>query len=387
VDTKPILVAGFRGATDLKKTIDRLLLAAGLVLAASGAWWMWSGWDIVRDERGWTAVISGSVMLSGGLIVAALAWAIMRLQPKAAAAAATQPARHEEVEAFDAPEPAAGIAPKAVVAAAAIAGAAVAAHAVADEKQEAAPELDPPEATTRFDEVAAPVEIEPAAEPAEERAPLFRRPSIEDLVRRSVADPAEPPPPPPIKPEPLFPRFEPSRDQPETEAPLPEASVEPEEVKESTDEEGLSPVAPLGPIFPAVRARKEEGPTAEAFSETFELPEKPSDKAPGDDEAHARTTNAEPAVESADEGDWFDQAERSLERALGRTPQSEAERIPAPETGPEMETRPPAVTGRYSSGDTHYTMYDDGSIEAQTPDGVMRFASLIELRRFVEQRA
>ena len=139
MDTKPILVAGFRGATDLKKTIDRLLLAAGLVLAASGAWWMWSGWDIVRDERGWTAVISGSVMLSGGLIVAALAWAIMRLQPKAAAAAATQPARLEEVEAFDAPEPAAGIAPKAVVAAAAIAGAAVAAHAVADAKQEAAP--------------------------------------------------------------------------------------------------------------------------------------------------------------------------------------------------------------------------------------------------------
>lgn len=44
------------------------------------------------------------------------------------------------------------------------------------------------------------------------------------------------------------------------------------------------------------------------------------------------------------------------------------------------------MTGRYSSGDTNYTMYDDGSIEAQTPDGTMRFASLLELRRFVEQR-
>jgi hypothetical protein len=380
------LVAGFRGATDLKKTIDRLLLAAGLVLAGSGAWWMWSGWDIVRDERGMAAFISGAVMLCGGLIVASVAWAVVRLLPGVPAAA--RPARLEETESFDAPEPAAGISPGAAGAAAAIAGAAVAAHAVADEKQEAAPDLDAPEGTTRFDEVASPVEIASASEPAEERPrePVFRRPSIEDLVRRSLADAAEPPPP--TRPEPLFPRFEPFRDQPEPEAPRPEGSAEPEDVAEPIDEDGLSPVAPLGPIFPTARPRKEEAPTVEAFSEAFELPEKPFDVAPADDEARAETPAAEPAAETSDEGDWFDQAERSLERALGRTsPASEAEQMRAPETEPEAEARPPAVTGRYSSGDTHYTMYDDGSIEAQTPDGVMRFASLIELRRFVEQRA
>ena len=46
----------------------------------------------------------------------------------------------------------------------------------------------------------------------------------------------------------------------------------------------------------------------------------------------------------------------------------------------------PAVVGRYSSGDTNYLMFADGSIEAQTPEGVMRFSSLTELKRFVEKR-
>ena len=44
------------------------------------------------------------------------------------------------------------------------------------------------------------------------------------------------------------------------------------------------------------------------------------------------------------------------------------------------------MVGRYSSGDTNYLMFADGSIEAQTPEGVMRFASLTELKRFVETR-
>ena len=63
----------------MKKAIDWIALVVGVALALFGAKWMWTGWDIVQAERGWAAVIAGSVMLSGGLIVAMLAWTVMRI--------------------------------------------------------------------------------------------------------------------------------------------------------------------------------------------------------------------------------------------------------------------------------------------------------------------
>jgi hypothetical protein len=44
----------------------------------------------------------------------------------------------------------------------------------------------------------------------------------------------------------------------------------------------------------------------------------------------------------------------------------------------------PAVIGRYTSGNTTYVMYADGSIEAETPTGILRFASLADLKVYVE---
>ena len=51
----------------------------------------------------------------------------------------------------------------------------------------------------------------------------------------------------------------------------------------------------------------------------------------------------------------------------------------APEVKPER-----AVVGRYSSGGNTYMMYDDGAIEADTPNGRFTFASLDELKAFVD---
>ena len=76
----------------MKKAIDWFALAIGLALALFGARWMWTGWDIVQAERGWAALISGSVMLSGGLIVAMLAWMTMRLAGAPMPARDTHPA-------------------------------------------------------------------------------------------------------------------------------------------------------------------------------------------------------------------------------------------------------------------------------------------------------
>ena len=51
----------------------------------------------------------------------------------------------------------------------------------------------------------------------------------------------------------------------------------------------------------------------------------------------------------------------------------------APEAKPER-----SVVGRYSSGGNTYMMYDDGAIEADTPNGRFTFASLDELKAFVD---
>jgi hypothetical protein len=66
------------------------------------------------------------------------------------------------------------------------------------------------------------------------------------------------------------------------------------------------------------------------------------------------------------------------------------EPVDEPEPGPGREpdeTAPnepaPAVIGTYNSGDNRYIMFSDGSIEAETPEGVFRFNSLDELKEFI----
>ena len=51
----------------------------GLILAAAGAYGMWSGWDMVQLERGWSMVISGAVAVSGGVVTMALGRVIAHL--------------------------------------------------------------------------------------------------------------------------------------------------------------------------------------------------------------------------------------------------------------------------------------------------------------------
>lgn len=47
----------------------------------------------------------------------------------------------------------------------------------------------------------------------------------------------------------------------------------------------------------------------------------------------------------------------------------------------------PTVVGRYEAQGTSYVMYSDGSIDAETETGAFRFASLNELKKFIERRA
>ena len=52
---------------------------------------------------------------------------------------------------------------------------------------------------------------------------------------------------------------------------------------------------------------------------------------------------------------------------------------------PRVEQRPPSILKSGVIDEMAYTLFTDGSIEAQMPDGTMRFASIDELRRHLEK--
>ena len=298
----------------MRKAIDWLLLALGVVLFAVGFWWMWTGWDIVQAERGWAAVIAGSVLLTGGVVTTAIAWAAMSLRDKVIVTASA-PDREAPGAAVESIEPA----PASEVAAAEPPGAM------------AEPDLEMDEATLVAVETFGGEE----AESREDAEPSPKRPSIDDLLHAH-------------SPAPLAHRDEAHDSEP------------------AQDE----------PPAPAITRR-------EPF---FSLSRR---------DAPARTVEPEPPAKQAQEeqDDWLEQTALTLGAAMEQAAEAPAAPSPLTENTPEPPVQPAAepskaaaIVGRYSSGDTNYIMFSDGSIEAQTPDGVMRFSSLVELRRFVEQR-
>ena len=86
---------------------------------------------------------------------------------------------------------------------------------------------------------------------------------------------------------------------------------------------------------------------------------------------HAAGGNTDIGHEDVFETELSDEAEPAIE--------------PEPEESSASDEIPgsPAVIGTYNSGDNKYVMFSDGSIEAETPQGFFRFASLDELKEFI----
>ena len=61
--------------------------------------------------------------------------------------------------------------------------------------------------------------------------------------------------------------------------------------------------------------------------------------------------------------------------------------LPAPEPAPLAEQAPVTVLKSGIVDGMAYSLYSDGSIEAQMPEGMMRFASIDELRAHLDQRS
>lgn len=141
-----------------------------------------------------------------------------------------------------------------------------------------------------------------------------------------------------------------------------------------------------------IEAEKPAAPAQEAVeeAETIEA------KAAEDDVEPAPETVEEPAAPAAEEAPAAEAvvepvAEKVDEPAAVAAEPVAAEEVATPaEPEPEVvraPTTPPRKMVRsFSSGPNRYTMYDDGSIEAETPTGRLTFASFDELRRYIDER-
>jgi hypothetical protein len=56
---------------------------------------------------------------------------------------------------------------------------------------------------------------------------------------------------------------------------------------------------------------------------------------------------------------------------------------PRPEQGPANGRASPKVIGRYAAGEASYVLFSDGSIEAETDAGALRFATLDDFKTYV----
>jgi hypothetical protein len=78
-------------------------------------------------------------------------------------------------------------------------------------------------------------------------------------------------------------------------------------------------------------------------------------------------------------------AAEPLDGGEARTP---SQRPPPPDLAPEPdEFRPPAILKSGVVDGMAYTLYADGSIEAQLPQGTVRFGSIAELRTHIENNS
>jgi hypothetical protein len=344
------------------------LLALAVVMLIGGLTAVVQGYDIVLLERGWTLVIAGSVCATGGALLAGLAVAVGRLGR----------IRKELVQLREGADRIAALLPAdgTFGAAAAFASAVETrdeSEIRRDEEEAGQPELPPfmrPDQTGRGDEVAAARDLDELMEPEPEEprgSRLFRPRGLFGRREETVAEPEAEPEAVDV----------PERDlgAPERELKIPEPPMEPEREAPGRDIE-KSLAARLGLIFG--RSRDAE-PDSDRENEAL----------PGRGAlVPARDVSLRPEPDPeldaiSDQGLAPQPDEETIEEALpaylGAEPDAPTGEV-VPADSPSGEV---TVVGTYNSGNNHYVMYSDGSIEAETPEGKFRFESLDELKEFI----
>lgn len=96
-----------------------------------------------------------------------------------------------------------------------------------------------------------------------------------------------------------------------------------------------------------------------------------------------RPSLTESGEEPSDETALSDAKPAPSDDAEAVDPPAMAEPDTAASDAPAEPASPPMIVGRYASGGNSYSMFSDGSIEAETPNGRFRFNSLEELKEFI----
>jgi hypothetical protein len=196
---------------------------------------------------------------------------------------------------------------------------------------------------------------------------------------------------PPFVPAPIEPvQFEEPRPAPEPAAPSLRNPDVPLVAETEAEEAPLSPLKP-----PPITPRPSSPPPRSAFK--FPEPPRPAPPPRADE---PRPPPFEPPWRSSSrpsQPNYFDALRRKEPEPPAEPPRSPIMPEPEPEPEPQLELedeQPPAEEARavaiLKSGVVDgmgYTLYVDGSIEAELPDGTLRFASITELRAHLERNA
>jgi hypothetical protein len=350
-------------------------------------------------EQGFTYAIIGSVLITGGVILISLGLLLRELRTIAG-----------RIGGFSAQDAAAAIAAGAVAAGSAVAAGIVAGKSAVEE----------PKFSGR-DDAQGELALDAAPEPAlaQDTGPVVPEAGPEPVPSADAAQPQDegPEPEPTLPKVPAFPSFDelppPTRGEDASTAPgsepappLPPAPSDEEDPFERLRRSlmlgekpvradalaagmtsGVASDAPAPLVTPHGDVREEPAPQDDAAAES----------ATPEPEDHAEAVIAEAAAviapetgDEADDGPRPDRADPDPRESDTRESDTREPEAREPEAGePEPETSPapegPAISeeGIVSVrriGDSTYTMYADGSVKAETPDTVLHFATVAELK-------
>jgi hypothetical protein len=316
-----------------------VLLIFGIVLVIGGGLSIYTGYDIIEVERGWTSVIAGTTAATGGVIIIGLALVLRSLDRLRAALeiGGTQPMRRGAKPAREAAEPFIAI-----------------------------PDLPMAPATSPLGDD----KLMRAAK-SELGGDIKANADIKIDNRRA---------------EPIAPTAEPLAD---VGTPAPADTREPAKVQ---------PLSRAASAFvtAATRARAEPSPSIDELWRRVAM-DVDATKLGIAANVGFPAPNPQADLEKVEEtgfapepDDWLDRALEGLEPAIAPEPALAAATQLAPPLAPNpvperiSPDQRSKVVARYDAEGTEYVMFADGAIEARTEEGVFRFKSMAELKAFFQ---
>ena len=364
-----------------------IIVAIGAICSACGGWLAYSGYEIIQVERGWAMVISGATLFSAGVIALSLGLLALKLTslaksfPRAEAlgpAVAVTPkpwTKALEPAVLNATEPHVPETPPHLSAPVIIGAGAVAAVGAAALVEQS----DLFSGNAKHENTGS-ENIGHGNTGSENTGHETAQPNLADHVLPIEDDETHTfMPPEKLKPEPV-------ESTPKLHIQWPNPVISPSVPADETPALPEPPAPSLDWLTAALKHPPEPQdllPDLQRQSSVYETSLHASESADALEDVdtlqdHAQTGDIE--AETHTEARIVDQAPHHHEETPHIRHQEEAAHSAALAHAPQ-----PAVVGRYEAAGTNYAMYSDGSVEAENEHGVFRFASMSELRAFIEE--